>query len=302
MERSAPARAAWFREPLLHFLLIGVALFLLYRLVDRDGVAAPRQIVVTEARVEALSENFAKTWMRPPTPQELRGLVDDYVAEEVYYREAIAMGLDRDDTVIRRRLRQKMEFISEDVAASVEPTSAELQAYLARHADKFVRASRLTFQQVFLNGERRGEQARLDAERLLAELQAGRGSGDPLEAGDPTLLPPVMESATPQDIENMFGQAFAASVEDAPIGQWAGPFQSGYGLHLVRVDRREPGTLPTLEEIRPLVLREWQVEQRARLNAELLAKLRARYEIRVEGPYGTQMAAAPAPQPEGGRR
>ena len=284
--------AAWLREPLLHFLLIGAALFLLFHFLSGGRSEAPREIVVGEARVEALAENFAKTWMRPPTAQELKGLADDYVAEEVYYREAIAMGLDRDDTVIRRRLRQKMEFISEDLASAVQPTDAQLQEYLERHADKFVRASRLTFQQVFFSGEKRGQDAGRDAERLLAELQAGRGPANPLDAGDPTLLPAVMESASSQEIANTFGSEFAAKVEEAPVGQWAGPFESGYGVHVVRVDQRDPGVMPTLAEIRPLVEREWASEQRTRTNKELLDKLLAKYEVRIEGPLGEALKQA----------
>lgn len=277
-------RAGWAREPLLHFLLIGVALFLLYNFLNRGASDAPRDIVVTEARVEALAENFAKTWMRPPTAQELRGLVDDYVAEEVYYREAIAMGLDADDTVIRRRLRQKMEFISADVASAAQPTDAQLQEYLEQHAEKFLLPPRLTFQQVFFSTERRGAAAGRDAEKLLGELNAGRGPANPLEAGDPTLLPPFMESASPQDISNSFGSEFATAVEEAPVGQWAGPVPSGFGLHLVKVDRRDAGTAPTLAEIRPLVQREWEAEQRKNVEQALLDKLRAKYDVRIEGP------------------
>ena len=278
------SRAAWLREPLLHFLLIGAAVFLLYQFLNEGRTDAPREIVVAEARVEALAENFAKTWMRPPTAQELKGLVDDYVAEEVYYREAIAMGLDRDDTVIRRRLRQKMEFISEDLASTVQPADAQLQEYLEQHADKFVRAARLTFQQVFFSSEKRGQDASLDAERLLAELQSGRGPANPLDAGDPTLLPAAMELASPQEIANTFGGEFAAKVEEAPVGQWAGVLESGYGLHLVRVDQRDPGVMPTLAEIRPIVEREWASEQRGRTNKDLLDKLLSKYEVRIEGP------------------
>jgi hypothetical protein len=284
--------AAWLREPLLHFLLIGAALFLLFHFLGGGRSEAPREIVVGEARVEALAENFAKTWMRPPTAQELKGLADDYVAEEVYYREAIAMGLDRDDTVIRRRLRQKMEFISEDLASTVQPTDSQLQEYLEKHADKFVRASRLTFQQVFFSGEKRGQDASRDAERLLAELQAGRGPANPLDAGDPRLLPAVMESASSQEIANTFGSEFAAKVEEAPVGQWAGPFESGYGVHVVLVDQRDPGVMPTLAEIRPLVEREWASEQRTRTNKELLDKLLAKYEVRIEGPLGEALKQA----------
>ncbi len=132
------------REPLLHFLLIGGALFLLYEASNGGRSNAPREIVISEARIEALAENFATVWMRAPTAVELKGLIDDYVAEEVYYREAVAMGLDQDDTVIRRRLRQKMEFISENVADSVEPADAQLREYLAQNAGKFARPAELS--------------------------------------------------------------------------------------------------------------------------------------------------------------
>jgi len=272
------------REPLLHFLLIGIGLFLLYDLLRGGDTGAPRDIVVTEARVEALAQSFATTWMRPPTPQEITGLVDDYIAEEIYYREAIAMGLDQDDTVIRRRLRQKMEFISEDAAAAAEPTDAQLQEFLAKHPEKFLEPAQLSFRQVYFSTEKRGEQARVQAEQLLTELQAGRGPADLATAGDPTLLPPDLQSASPQLIANTFGSDFAAQVEEAPVGQWSGPLQSGFGLHLVRVDERVAGVLPAFDQIRPIVLREYQAEQRTQSNKEFLDSLRAKYDIRIEGP------------------
>jgi parvulin-like peptidyl-prolyl isomerase len=281
------------REPLLHFLLIGAALFALYGLLNRGQSDAPREIVISEARVEALAENFATVWMRPPTAVELKGLIDDYVAEEVYYREAVAMGLDQDDTVIRRRLRQKMEFISEDVAAAVEPTDTQLQAYLEQHADKFALPATLTFQQVYLSVERRGEAVRADAEKLLAELQAGRGPADPAEAGDATLLPATMEAASPQVIVNTFGEEFARQIDEAAVGQWSGPIESGFGLHLVKVDERVAWSAPSLAGIRPIVLREWQSEQRRALNKSFLDTLRSKYEVRVEG-AAAELFAAPA--------
>ena len=271
------------REPLLHFLLIGVALFLLYGALNRGRSDSPRDIVISEARVEALAESFATVWMRPPTPEEIKGLIDDHIAEEIYYREAIAMGLDQDDTVIRRRLRQKMEFISEDAATATEPTDAELRAYLAGHPEKFLEPAELTFVQVFFSTEKRGDQARPSAEQLLAELQAGRGPANLAEAGDPTLLPSDMQSASPQVIANAFGSDFAAQIAEAPVGQWTGPLQSGFGLHLVRVDDRKAGATPAFEQIRPLVLREWQSEQRTEFNRAFLDSLRAKYDIRVEG-------------------
>src|SRR5512139_1748792 len=166
------------REPLLHFLLIGAVLFVLYGALNRGRSDAPREIVISEARVAAIAENFTTVWMRPPTAVELKGLIDDYVAEEVYYREAIAMGLDQDDTVIRRRLRQKMEFISEDAAATAEPIDVQLQEFLAKHPEKFLEPAQLSFRQVYFSTEKRGERARVQAEQLLTELQAGRGPAD----------------------------------------------------------------------------------------------------------------------------
>jgi len=194
------------------------------------------------------------------------------------------MGLDQDDTVIRRRLRQKMEFISEDAAAAAEPTDAQLQEFLAKHPEKFLEPAQLSFRQVYFSTEKRGEQARVQAEQLLTELQAGRGPADLATAGDPTLLPPDLQSASPQLIANTFGSDFAAQVEEAPVGQWSGPLQSGFGLHLVRVDERVAGVLPAFDQIRPIVLREYQAEQRTQSNKEFLDSLRAKYDIRIEGP------------------
>jgi hypothetical protein len=271
------------REPLLHFLLIGVALFMLYGALNRGRSEAPRDIVISETRVEALAESFATVWMRPPTSEEIKGLIEDYIAEEIYYREATAMGLDQDDTVIRRRLRQKMEFISEDAATAAEPTDAELRAYLAAHPEKFLAPAELTFVQVYFSTDKRGDTARPAAEQLLAELQAGRGPAILSDAGDPTLLPGDMQSASPQAIANTFGSEFAAQILEAPVGQWTGPLQSGFGLHLVRVDDRKSDAMPAFEQIRPLVLREWQSGQRTEFNKAFLDGLRARYDIRVEG-------------------
>ncbi len=279
------ARAGWLREPLLHFLVVGLALFALYRALNPAAMESPREIVVTQARVQAQAENFARTWSRQPTPEELRGLVNDYVAEEVYYREAMAMGLDRDDIVIRRRLRQKMEFISADVAAAATPTDAQLAEYLAKHLDDFRRLPTFTFQQVYFDSTRRGAAAATEATQVLGRLQAGANAGD---FGDSTLLPPAMEGGSVRDIENTFGSEFAATVAAAPVGQWSGPVKSTFGTHLLRVDASTPGELPSLAEVRAEVSRAWESEQRRLVNDRLLESLRSRYEVRIEG-----MDAAP---------
>jgi len=294
---------AWLREPLLHFLVIGAALFALYRLVAGEG-DRPREIVVSEAQVEALAENFARTWMRPPTAAEIHGLVDDYVREEVYYREAIAIGLDRDDTVIRRRLRQKMEFVSDDIAAAREPTDAELAAYLRSNAGRFVDPPSLSFTQVFFSSDRGGEAARAAAERTLAELgTAPAGKNAP--PGDSSLLPREMFAATPRDVANVFGEAFAADIEDAPVERWIGPLESPFGLHLVRLSARVAGRLPPLTEIRTVVLREWQASQQDAVNEAFYQGLRRKYDVRVEGEIGEllrRQAVRGQPAPAGAGR
>jgi hypothetical protein len=161
--------------------------------------------------------------------------------------------------------------------------SGNLQAYLAAHPEKFLAPAELTFVQVHFSTEKRGDAARPSAEQLLAELQAGRGPAILAEAGDPTLLPGDMQSVSPQVIANTFGSDFAAQILEAPVGQWAGPLQSGFGLHLVRVDDRKSDAMPEFEQIRPLVLREWQSWQRTEFNKAFLDGLRARFDIRVEG-------------------
>jgi hypothetical protein len=288
-------RGKWLREPLLHFLIVGTGLFLLYQFVRGGNETTPREIVISEPRIEALAENFGRTWMRPPTPQELRGLVDDYVKEEVFYREAIAMGLDRDDTVIRRRLRQKIEFVSEDAAATAEPTEKPLQQILVAHAEKFFEPARVSFQQVFVNAEKRGESARRDAERILTELQEGHGPAVPAESGDPTLLPAGLEDASLQQIAGSFGDDFGKQLDTAPIGQWSGPIASTFGLHLVRVSARSVGALPKLADIRPIVLREWQAQQRAQAGDSFYTSLRSKYEVRYEGEIGQLLQQAQQP-------
>ena len=162
------------REPLLHFGVLGAGLFLLFGLIGEPADQRSDSIVITEAKIENLAELFERTWRRPPTPAELDGLIEDHIKEEIFYREALALGLDRDDTVIRRQLRLKMQFISEDFAPQTEPTEDELRAFLAEHADRFRSPSRISFTQVYLSPDRRGEDAWSDAERLLVALSGGK--------------------------------------------------------------------------------------------------------------------------------
>jgi PPIC-type PPIASE domain len=270
------------REPLLHFLVLGAGLFLLFGVFGRQAGERSDRIVVTEARIESLAELFERTWRRPPTAAELEGLIEDHVKEEILYREALALGLERDDIVIRRRLRQKMEFLGEDVAGQAEPSDGELQAFLAEHPDRFRVPGRLSFTQVYLSPDRRGEDARGDAERVLVTLNAGEA--DPAEVGDPFLLERDYRDLRVPDAERLFGRGFAARLVGLPVGRWSGPVESGYGLHLVLVHERSPPSLPALAQVRAAVALEWQAAWRQEANAAFYERLRAGYEVTIERP------------------
>jgi hypothetical protein len=268
------------REPLIQFLLLGAGLFLLYGVVGGPAEERPDQIVVTEAKIGNLAELFTRTWRRPPTRAELDGLIEDHIQEEILYREALALGLERDDIVIRRRLRQKMEFISEDTAPQAEPTEDELRAFLAERPERFREPSRVSFAQVYLSPDRRGKDAWGDAERMLVALDAGES--DPAASGDPFLLEQVYRNLAAHDVERLFGRAFATQVAELPVGRWSGPATSGYGLHLVLVGERIPARLPDLDEVRDAVANEWRAARREEANRAFYEGLRARYEVTVE--------------------
>ena len=268
------------REPLLHFVLIGAALFVLFELADDGSPAATdKRIVVSAGRIEQLTNIFSRTWQRPPTDQELEGLIDDFVLEEVYYRQAIAMGIDRDDTVIRRRLRQKLEFLTDDVAAASVPSEQELTAYLTANGESFRQDSSYSFQQVYISPDQPGD----DFDRRIAELLAGLRSGD-IEPGDGGLLPAALDGMPARAIDASFGAGFAAKLDELPIGQWQGPIESGLGLHLVRLESRVEGMLPALDDVRQIVEREWANEKRLETRRAINEALLAEYELAIEWP------------------
>jgi parvulin-like peptidyl-prolyl isomerase len=253
------------REPLVHFLLIGTGLFLLFGW--RGGPAFPpaeqsgpqsAKIVVTRYDIDQTIATFTKTWQRPPTEEEAKGLVEDLVRNEIYYREALAIGLDRDDGVIRRRMRQKMEFIFEDISSRTEPTDEELLAYMKMHPDSYRVDPQIAFRHVYVNVARRGKSAGADALEILAQLNAG---ADPGKVGDPILLDAEIELSPLWDIKKQFGEEFGRNLLELKSGKWAGPVRSGYGLHLVHATKRVGGRLPELKEVREMVKRDWTFER-----------------------------------------
>jgi len=280
----------WLREPLLHFVLLGAALFALNELVAKDpvnaGNADEATIVVTPGRIENLAALFAKTRQRPPTPDELRGLVDDYVLEEALYREGVAIGVDTNDTVVRRRVRQKMELMVDDLLDLAEPTEDDLRTWLAEHPHDYGAPPLTSFRQVYLSPGRRGETIREDARRLLAELRSAAADVDPHELGDPSLLEAAFADADPRRIDQAFGPGFADQLDELPLGEWSGPLESAFGLHLVAVDRRTEPTAPALADVRAAVERDWSYARRAEATERFNEQVLERYRVSIEWPTG----------------
>ena len=268
-------------EPLLHFVVLGAVLFGLFTLVGKKPADQPAKIVVSEARIRNVAATFARTWQRQPSAEELRGLVDDYVHDEVFYREAKALGLDRDDIVIRRRLRQKLEFVAEEVAIG-ELSDAQLQAYLTSNPERFRSEDRLTFTHVYLSAARRGALER-DAASIAAKLGDQHPATDAATLGDHFLLGEEFRAMTPDDVAHTFGRRFAEQIFKMEPGRWEGPIQSSYGLHFVRVREREQGGVLPLNAVRSAVRREWMNARRQEAEESLYRRLRERYQIVVEG-------------------
>lgn len=288
------------REPLVHFLALGALFFAFFEW--RGGGTGPgsTRIVITPGLVQHLASGFAKTWQRPPTDAELKGLVDDYVKEEIAVREASAMGLDRDDQIIRRRLRQKLEFLVEDAVDQVPPTDAELQAWMERHPEAFGAEPRVALRQVYVSSERRGGSSRAEAERLLARLQAAGPDARIDALGDPSMLPAELPLAPLSEVARSFGTDFAEQVDALPPGQWAGPVESPYGLHVVLVPERVAAERPALADVRPVVERELMAERRRAQLQALYERLLQKYRVSIEMPAEPTPTAPAAAQGSAG--
>ena len=273
------------QEPLLHFLLIGIALF-----VVQGMVAAPNSadaIVVSEKIVDELAREHEVRWTRKPTDQELAGLVDAYVRDEILYREGMALGLDRDDQLVKRRVRQKFEVMAEEQSAREAPSDADLNAYMAKNANRFLLPATVSFEQIFFDNARPS-----DVERAVAAASAAVARGaDPSKLGQASLLPNRVESTAQDLVARDFGAEFARRIETVPLGQWSGPIPSSFGAHLVRVSARAPAVLPELNAIRQAVAREWENERRAISRGDSYQKLRARYTVVIEAKKSASLAA-----------
>ncbi len=277
----------WLREPLVHFLILGAALFAVSRAVkpSTDRTPPSRQITLTLDDLKQLEIGFAAQWQRPPTEQEMTSLIENRIREEILYREALAMGLDKDDAIVRRRMAQKMEFLAEDVSTAHEPTPEELRSWFARHADLFRQAARVTFRLVYFSPDRRGPHAREDAAGALSEL-AGRPSSWPGAAalGDPFMMADYQADRTPEQIAKDFGPPFAKALFAQKAGAWTGPIESGYGWNVVYLDAVTPERVSSFEEVEPDVRTAWLSTRKAEAKEAAYNAMRAKYELLLPAP------------------
>jgi len=273
-----------FREPLVHFLLIGAGLFLIFGLTQESGDDASKRITVSLSQVEQLAAQFKRTLLRQPTEEELAGVIEGYVRDEVYYREAMAMGLDRNDPQVRMRMRLKLEFLLEDLTTEAPPDDETLQSYLQQHADKFLMEPQVSFQQVYFNPDKH-QDLDADVQRAMARLKAGA----PAESlGDSTLLHYQYTEATRTDVAGSYGEDFARQVVALTPGEWGDPLISHLGVHLVKVSERVPGRIPDLAEIRAQVEREYLAQRRKEMKKITYRKLREGYQVVVEPPVAAE--------------
>lgn len=270
------------KEPLIHFLFIGAAFFVLFGLVGEDDIGPNNRIEVTQADVDRLVATWQRRWNRLPTPGELNNLVESYIREEILYREAVAMGLEKDDSVVRRRMAQKVEFLFKDISTPTEPGDADLQAYLEKHPEKFTTPARYDFSHIYLSLDKRGDRAVEDALQLLAKLQKESSQSDPTQFSDLFMFDYYFTDVTDFEVTRIFGEQFAQQLAGLAVGEWQGPVDSGYGIHLVKVEKHIEPSLPSLAEIRDKVKTEYIAELQRDTNQKFYQSLRERYEIVVE--------------------
>jgi hypothetical protein len=264
--------------------LLGAAIFAVYGVATRHKTDKPGEIIVTQGTLENIVTGFSRTWQRPPTEEELQGLVRDYIREEAAYREALALGLDRDDMIVRRRLRQKLEFLSDELATRTEPSGAELQSFLQTHTGLSQSEPLFSFRQIYFNPRLHGGNLHRDMGRALEDLERAGSRANTTDLGDPSLLERSFENASLSDVKRTFGDQFASAVSALQLGMWQGPIDSGYGTHLVFVAQRSGGRLPALDEARDQVRREWLDARRREATDKFYQAILSRYKVKIELP------------------
>jgi hypothetical protein len=293
----APPKPRWWQEPLLHFVLIGALLYAAYHFASPRAaeVDAGRdhRIVLTQDDLVQMTLTWRAQGRPMPTAQQMGNLIEARVREEVLFREALALGLDKDDTIVKRRLAQKMDFLAEDLSTLAEPTPQELKTWFEAHPQRFALPPRLSFRHHYFSPDKRAARAFDDARRALPQPDKA-GAADAPIAGDPFMFQDRYVDQSAEQLAALFGPNFARALVESSPGRWQGPVESGYGWHLVFVEEITPGRVPAFEEIEPQVKREWIATRRAEAKQKMYETLRARYEVVVAEPSPGAPASAAA--------
>jgi len=260
------------REPLLHFIILGTLIFGIYRFVPSTN--ASTTFIVSEQRIQILFEIFQATWHRAPTKKELNALIDDHILEELYYREALLLGLDQDDPVIRRRLQQKMEFISNDLSSIIDAADVELELFLTKNIEQYRGESTYSFKQIYIDPTKY-DNPRMLAHQWLTSIEKSE------PRGDTTMLPATMTLKTQREINSLFGSEFSAVIANSKPELWSGPITSSFGLHLIYVSHIQQAEMPLLDQVRDRVKRDWAYQQQGNIQSAMDTRLRQKYSVTV---------------------
>lgn len=269
------------REPLLHFVLIGALLFAVTALRQKQSEHA--EIRISAGEVAQLAAFWETQAQRKPTAEELRGAIEERIDEEVLAREAVRLGLDRDDVIVRRRLAQKMAFVSDDLAVVAEPSEGELREYFNAHRETYTTPDLYALRHVYFNPDRH-KALDADAQRALQKLTRGANADD---VGDPFMLPRELADVSREDIVRDFGSSFADAVTGSTPGTWSGPVRSPFGVHLVKLESHTPSSAARFEDVRDQIREAYLAQKQRDANVALRAKLRQQYKIVVETAEGS---------------
>lgn len=269
---TRPGRKKWWHEPLLQFVFLGGLAFSLHHLLF--GSVQSEYVRSADAPIEQFRQDWFASKGAAPSAAEEAALVEEWIEEEVLYRRAVELGIDQNDTIVRRRLVQRMRFLLEDTSHIAAPSDTDLQAWLGQHPARFAAPERISFAHFFFSRGGRGERLGADAQSALKELE--RDPEASIEA-DPFFRGSRFTGATPQEIARAFGPEFAAELAQIPLGRWSGPVKSAYGLHLVNLSERLRPTAADLDTVREAVERDWLQAEHARHNQEAVDALRRRY-------------------------
>jgi len=256
------------KEPLLHFLIAGGLLFAAYAWLNQDVIDEPRTIQITTAEVNWLKETWSRRWSRQPDEQELRGLVANHLKEKLLAREARELDLELDDTVVRRRLAQKMEFLVQDTASIMQPGEAELQKFYDQNTADYLSPAQVSFEQIFFKQETSAHQG---LEQLATQAKD--------QLGDSSLLARELTLKDDQVVTNIFGPEFSKTIFTLKPGDWQGPIVSSYGFHLVKISELRQAKQQPFAEVRDQVLANWQRIQREQLEQQYYEELLSKYDV-----------------------